>query len=356
MAFSAPNLETVLTGILRDIKALNDEADVGTDSDHYIRSAAVSAAIEGIYQKLAWIYRQIFPDTADEDELVRSAGIRGLQRKAPVAATGPVALKGTAQVELLQGSTLTHRTTGEQFDSLASAILGTDGTVTVQVRAQTVGASLNGLTGDLVLTSPPLGMDANASFVSATTGGEDQESLDSLLARYLDVIQEPPAGGNLADYRRWAKEVDGVEDVLVLPKRRGGGTMDLVLTASTGNPSADVIARCQEHVSSVCSVYADVWAYAPTIRTVDAAGLVEIAEGYDLADVQVAANSAYKALLGALKPRETLKASQIETMISNLAGVVDRKLTAPTGNVLASDDPRLIGWIRPGAIVLGVLE
>ncbi|KAA6172702.1 baseplate J/gp47 family protein [Pseudomonas veronii] len=356
MAFSAPNLETILAGILRDIKALNDEADIGTDSDHYIRSAAIAAAIEGIYQKLAWLYRQIFPDTADVEELVHAAGIRGVQRKAPVAATGVVALKGTASVELLQGSTLTHRVTGEQFDSLVSATLGIDGTTTVLVKAHTVGSSLNRLTGDLVLTSPPLGMDANASFVGATTGGEDQESPESLLARLLDVIQSPPAGGNLADFKRWAKEVDGVADVLVIPKRRSGNSIDLVLTGSTGSPSAEVIARCLDHVTSVCSVFADVWAYPPAERRVNSSALVELAAGYTLAGVQASAQAGYNALLGALKPSETLKRSHIETMIGNLAGVVDRALTAPAGNVLASDDPSLIGWIRPGTIILGLLK
>lgn len=356
MAFSAPNLESILAGILRDIKALNDEADIGTDSDHYIRSAAISAAIEGLYQKLAWLYRQIFPDTADEEELVHAAAIRGVPQKGSVAATGVVGLKGVVGVELLQGSTLTHVTTGEQFDSLASATLGTDGTVTVQVRAKTVGTSLNGLTGALVLNSPPLGMDSSASFVGTTTGGEDLEKPESLLARLLDIIQSPPAGGAIYDFKRWAKEVDGVADALVLPGRRGGGSIDLVITASTGNPSAEVIARCKDHVLSVCSVIADVWVYPPAIRTVDSTALVELAEGYELSNVQVAAQAGYNALLGAKKPRETLKRSQIEAMINNLAGVIDRSVITPVGNVKASDDPLLIGWIRPGTITLGLLE
>jgi uncharacterized phage protein gp47/JayE len=356
MAFSTPALENILAGILRDIKALNDEADIGSDSDHYIRSAAVAAAIEGLYQKLAWLYRQIFPDTADEEELVHAAAIRGVPRKDPVAATGIVGLKGVVDVELLQGSTLTHVTTGEKFDALVSATLGTDGTATVQARAQILGASLNGLTGDLILTSPPLGMDANASFVGATTGGEDLEKPESLLARLLDIIQSPPAGGTIYDFKRWAKEVDGVADALVLPGRRGGGSIDLVITASTGNPSTEVIALCRDHVLSLCSVIADVWVYVPTIRTVDSAALIELADGYTLADVQAAAQIGYNALLGAMKPRETLKRSQIEAMINNLAGVVDRSVTTPVGNVKASDDPLLIGWIRPGTITLGLLE
>ena len=356
MAFSAPNLDSILAGILRDIKALNDEADIGPDSDHYIRSAAVAAAIEGLYLKLAWLYRQIFPDTADEEELVHAAAIRGVLQKQSVAATGIAGIRGAAGVELLQGSTLTHVTTGEKFDSLASAKIGTDGTITVQVRAQTLGASLNGLTGDLMLTSPPLGMDASASFVGTTTGGEDQETPESLLARLLDIIQSPPAGGTSYDFKRWAKEVDGVADALVLTGRRGGGTVDLVITASNGNPSAEVIANCKDHVLGLCSVIADVWVYAPTIRSVDSTALVELDEGYALADVQAAAQKGYNALLGAMKPRETLKRSQIEAMINNLAGVTDRAVTSPVGNVQASTDPQLIGWIRPGTITLGLLE
>ncbi|PNB76649.1 phage tail protein, partial [Pseudomonas sp. FW305-BF6] len=89
-----------------------------------------------------------------------------------------------------------------------------------------------------------------------------------LLARLLEIIQKPPAGGAVYDFVRWAKEVDGITDVLPLPKRRGAGTVDLIVTASGGLPSSEVIAKCKAHVLSVCSVIADVWVYAPTIRTV----------------------------------------------------------------------------------------
>ncbi len=116
-----------------------------------------------------------------------------------------------------------------------------------------------------------------------------------------------------------------------------------------------MIAACLAHIQSQCSVIADVWVYAPINRTVDSAAKVELARDFTLADVQAAAQKAYNILLGALKPGETLKRSQIEAMINNLAGVLDRSVTSPAGNVKASDDPALIGWIRPGAITLGVL-
>lgn len=356
MAFTAPGLDAILRGILRDIRNLQTEADIGPDSDNYVRSAAVASAIEGLYQKLAWLYRQIFPDTADEEELVHAAALRGVLRKDAVAATGTAALKGAPGVELLIGATLKQVVTGEVFTAKSSAKIGTNGTASVLVEAQTVGTALNDLTGALVLTSPPLGMDAAATFTGKTTGGEDQENIESLLARYLDIIQSPPAGGAEYDYRRWALEVEGVAAALVIPRRRGGGTVDVVITASTGTPSAEVIAACLAHIQGQCSVIAEVWVYAPTIRTVDSAAKVELAPDFTLADVQASAQKAYDTLLGALEPGDTLKRSQIEAMISNLAGVLDRSVTAPAGNVKASDDPDLVGWIRPGVITLGVLE
>lgn len=356
MAFSGRSLDAILQDILRDIRNLQAEADIGPDSDNYVRSSAVASAIEGLYQKLAWLYRQIFPDTADEDELVRTAALRGVLRKAPVAATALVALKGTPGVELLLGATAKHVVTGELFTAKSSAKIGIDGTATVLVEAQTVGAALNDLTGALILTSPPLGMDPSATFIDKTTGGEDQEKIESLLARYLDIIQSPPAGGADYDYRRWALEVEGVADALVISKRRGGGTVDVVITASTGTPSDEVIAACLAHIQNQCSVIADVWVFAPTIRTVDSTVKVELAADFALADVQIAAQKAYSILLGALKPGDTLKRSQIEAMVNNLAGVTDRAVTTPTSNVKASDDPTLIGWIRPGVITLGLLE
>nr|WP_315415067.1 hypothetical protein [uncultured Pseudomonas sp.] len=62
---SVASLDATLQDSLRDIRNLQAEADIGPDSDNYVRSSAVASAIEGLYQKLAWLYRQIFPDTAD---------------------------------------------------------------------------------------------------------------------------------------------------------------------------------------------------------------------------------------------------------------------------------------------------
>jgi uncharacterized phage protein gp47/JayE len=69
MPFITPTFDDIRSDILRDIKNLNTDADIGVDSDLYIRASAVASVATGIYQYQGWIVRQIFPDTADTEFL-----------------------------------------------------------------------------------------------------------------------------------------------------------------------------------------------------------------------------------------------------------------------------------------------
>lgn len=352
MAFKIPSYESIRDGLLRDIRARQPEADIASDSDHYVRAASFAAAVEGLYHHQSWLYRQIFVDTADEEALLRAAAERGILRKGASFASGDVPLTGAVGITLRAGATLKHLASGELFTAVSDAAIDTTGTANAQVRASTPGAALNGLTGPLTLTSPPLGMDASTQFIEPTRGGEDQESLESVRQRLLEDIQFEPAGGTRNDYARWAKEVPGVADAYVLPKRRGVGTVDVVIVGSEGIPSAEVIAACQAHIEERCSVIADVWVFAPVPRVVDCVARVELDGSLKLEAIQVVADAAWRNLVSELAPGETLRLSRIEAMISNLAGVTDRIVTVPTGNVPATVDgePWQVGWVRPGAI------
>ncbi|TBV12747.1 baseplate J/gp47 family protein [Stutzerimonas kirkiae] len=355
MAYSAPTYETIRDAILREITSQVADADVTSDSDNFVRSAAVAAVVEGIYQRLAWIYRQIFPDLADDEELLHHAAIRGLVQKVATAAEGIAAINGSAGVTLASGAVFTHVASGELLTANADTTVGSDGTATVAVTAQTAGASLNGLSGALILTSPPLGMDSDATLTGDLVGGVDAESMASLLGRLLDIIRNPPAGGATYDYRRWALEVNGVASATVLPRRRGPTTVDVVITGADGVPSQAVIDACAAYIEELRPVTAEVFVYAPLVRVVDAAAQVELEDGYTLAEVQAAATIAYAQSLGALLPGEILRRSRIDTLISNLAGVVDRVVQAPAANVPATDVADAVGWIRPGTIILSLM-
>ena len=57
------------------------------------------------------------------------------------------------------------------------------------------------------------------------------ESDESLLSRYLEDLREPAAGGNAADYVRWAKQVTNVAKAWAFACGNGVGTVDVLILA-----------------------------------------------------------------------------------------------------------------------------
>jgi uncharacterized phage protein gp47/JayE len=59
------------------------------------------------------------------------------------------------------------------------------------------------------------------------------------LARLLDYIRRPPAGGNKYDYVKWALEIDNVKAAYCIPLAQGLGTVDVVIVANEANTGSE---------------------------------------------------------------------------------------------------------------------
>lgn len=351
MPYIAPPFETIRTRALREIRSLVPDADITSDSDNFVRASSVSAVAEGIHQQGVWTARQIFPDSADFDELKKHAATRNVYPKSATVAGSTLALTGTVGVTLPIASQARHTASGIVLTTTAAATFDASGTAVAPVTTSETGAALNGLEGAATLSSPPLGVDS-ACTLAALKGATDDEKQESLLARYLDVLRNPPSGGNLHDYRRWALSVDGVSTVLVIPKRRGGNAIDVVITSAGGPSSADIIAACQAYIDSVAPAGADVWVFTPAVLSVDLALRLALSTGYTLDDLQEPVESAGAGVIDPLVPLETLYRIRLTAAISSLAGVVDFDLVTPATNVSAAADPAVVNWIRLGTVTL----
>lgn len=90
-------------------------------------------------------------------------------------------------------------------------------------------------------------------------GGYDEEDDETLRERTLEHIRTPANSGNIAHYIQWAKEVPGVEKVMVYDLARGAGTVDVVITASGNQPAPPVLVRkVAEHIEALRLVGPDV--------------------------------------------------------------------------------------------------
>ena len=251
---------------------------------------------------------------------------------------------------------------GIDYITTADAVIAA-GAATVPVMAVIGGAAGNQAAGALLTIQTAIpGLDGTATVGDAgLTGGTDTEADSALLARFLDRIQQPPAGGNAHDYETWALSVAGVAWAKCLPLRQGLGTVTvLVLTSGSGAdriPGPDLVAAVQtfiDGVRPVCDKYFQ--ALAPTAHSVDISVNLSYVAGYDPTTVQGWITTALTAFMGTFNPLDTLKISKLEAVISDVEGVADAVLVDPAANVVPVDDlANIAEMITLGGVTFGAL-
>lgn len=352
MTFTTPDYQKIKDDILRDIVNLEPDAAVGPDSDYAVRASGEAAAIEGLYQHQQWLFKQIFPDSADDDNLIRHAAEHGVHRKGANTSSSFATLTGSIGAAIPAG-TEGKTITGIAFVTTASAEIGGAGTAVVAISASVAGVSGNQpVNTALTLTSAPPGINTAAIITTATTGGYEQESLASLLDRLLFELQNPPQGGNNDDYKRWAREVAGVGYAYIYGQRRNTRSVDIVILDDNGAlPDTPLVDACQAHIELKRNVTADCWVFGPTAVPVPVTAALALS-GITLAEVTPIITEALQAYFRSLKPGDTVILKQIEKLIMSVTGVVDCAVSAPAANVTALVDSTHVQLLTLGTVTL----
>lgn len=350
MPFVTPDFTTIRDILLRDIRNLLPGADIGPDSDFFVRASSVASAVEGLYQHQLWLARQILPDTADTAYLESHAALRGITRKAATTAAGTLACTGTPGAVIPKGTLVRHVTTGATFQTMADATLPEGGAVTVACAALLPGGMPDYTAEPVLLTTAPAGVQAEAMLT--LTGGTDTETDAELLARLLFHMRNPPGGGNRYDYKRWALEVPGVTGAWVYPLRRGIGTVDVAILSAGGLPTAELVQAAQNHIDAMRPVACkDARVLAPTPLPVDVLVRVRVA-ATTLPILTTQITEALTAHFATLEPGSLVVRSRLEAIVSGLPGVADRTVVTPAANVQALVDATHIQWPRLGTVTV----
>lgn len=355
MTFPVPTVAESTDRQLRDIQnALPDETiDTSTDSDYSVRANAVSGVADGLYNYQGWIVRQIFPDTAEPEFLELHCRQRNVYRKKATSSSGTASITGTAGKVLPTGSQI--RAEGLSVATTSAVTIGADGTAVAPVKSSATGVVTNTtVVVSATLVSPPEGINSTV-MVNPLAGGTDQEKDDSLLARYLDILRRPPAGGNKYDYKRWALEVDGVTYAYVQPLRRGLGTVDVAITSANDLPPQQLIDAVQVHIDDQrCVTSKDSLVLAPDKKLVNFVVQIKTI-GPTVEQVKPHVKAVITDFMNRLEPGQELVISQLETQISLISGISDREIMAPADNVPAVIDETTWEWLRAGDIDVGPL-
>ncbi|MCU1276555.1 MAG: Baseplate J-like protein [bacterium] len=338
MPFARPTLAALIDRAAADIQARLPGSDARLRRSNLDVLARVHAgAVHGLYGHLDFLSRQIIVDTAEADYLDRWASIWGVTRNPAVAATGSVVFTG-ANGAIIPAGTSLQRSDGAGFTTAA------DATIVAGTATATASAALPGATGNtdanalLNFSSAVPSVNGQATVgAGGLTQGTDVEEDDSLRARLLSRIQQPPQGGAKADYIAWALQVSGVTRAWPYPGELGAGTVTLrfVRDDDAGSiiPDAGEVAAVQAYIDARRPVTAALTVVAPIADVLN----FTIQLTPNTAAVQAAVQAELQDLLRReAQPGGTLLLSHIREAISVAAGETDSIVTVPAATVVSA--------------------
>lgn len=136
---------------------------------------------------------------------------------------------------------------------------------------------------------------ASAEITTLLYPGEEEESDDSLRKRFLANLMKTAFGGNIAQYRQWAKEIPGLGGVQVYPVWAGGGTVKLSIIDTDYNSCSSEF--CQTILEKfdpensggetglglgIAPIGHKVTVSTPLPRTINVSGKITLLPGYKL--------------------------------------------------------------------------
>ncbi len=301
-SFPLPSqIQTQYFQILQSLKPSLNVND--PNSDFVIRGNVFAGIASGLYGDQAKTDNDTFISTMSPAALTLKGADFGLpQNPATPADSEDITIPGSTNGTIITPGQLTFLyipTNVLYTNTTGGTVAG--GTITLSILAQTAGQIGNVAAPDtLQVVSPPSGIGPTANVVASIADGTDAESTDAYRARLLAREQNPPAGGNAADYYAWAFEADpSVRSAAIFRFGRGLGTVDIYITTGTTDidtavtqglsivriPSSGLLATVQAYYDSVAPLTDCPEVFAPTELDVNVTVTVDVAAGLTLTSV-----------------------------------------------------------------------
>lgn len=279
----------------------------------------------------------------------------GVDRREATHSVGEVSVYASPGTVIESGSVVT--TLGDEFDDpipfefLETKTIGESGKDTFNIRCLVPGKIGNVPAGTIVGLQEPISGVTKIENEKPTSGGTDREDDDSYRERILEHHRNKPLSGAKADYVKWAKEVPGVGNVIVIPLWNGPRTVKVLITDSNGDfASPELIQAVKNHIDPVDGMgegKAPIGAIV-TVDTITPVSItvsfetIELEDGYLLGDVL---QEIRKVLNEHFSDKRLIKWQEVNAVIINTAGVSDfkgLKLNGYTENVEIGEGERAV--------------
>jgi len=181
-----------------------------------------------------------------------------------------------------------------------------------------------------------------ATLTDVITSGADEESDESLRARFYQQIRAPSTSGNVADYVKWALEVPGVGDAKVFPLWNGPGTVKVLIVDSNMEVDETLEQAVYEHIETVRPIGATVTVDSPTEKVIDVSAYVILDGSKTLEEVEAGFINAFTEYLkSTVFETYTVSYARIGSILLSTSGVADYSdllVNNGTSNITINDE------------------
>lgn len=205
------------------------------------------------------------------------------------------------------------------------------------------------------LTDPLPGIKSVTN-LTATEGGTDIESDDSLRERFLHKVRNPTGSGSRSDYEQWALSVPGVGGVKVIPLWAGPGTVKVVLINEEKiAPAPSIVDDTMTYIRSVCPIGATLTVVGATEVPIDVDVTVTLSSEGSVSEVKKMIQDGVREYLRSLAFFDPLvRYTRIANLILDIPPVIDYtnlKINGKDSNIeIAQDAVAILGAVAVNVV------
>lgn len=201
-----PTGQEIKDRIVQDLNSkLNQTTPALPKAFNDVLAGAIAGIILLLYQSILWVYRQLFPETADLASLKLLGALVNVFQLPSVFAVLEADVPGTNGYTPPLG-TLFRGSNGIVYKITTTSLIA-GGISSVTITAQESGEIGNLPNGTIIdIVSPDTNLIGTAEITATTTSGDDAETDDAYRARIISEYRKRRTGGSPADYESWGLE------------------------------------------------------------------------------------------------------------------------------------------------------
>lgn len=316
--------------------------DIDTREGSFINDIISTVAYEiwKVYQSLDAVIPIAFVDETSGEYIDKRCAEYGITRKPGTKAKTTLIFSGTDGTVIPAGKVFL--TAGGLEFITDEDVTIESGTATVTATAAEIGDAYNVAAG--TITKQYVNISGLTSVTNTpATGGTDPETDATLVKRLYERLRSSATSGNVAHYKQWALEANGVGSVKVYPLWNGPGTVKVLIVGPDKEPVDEtIVANCAAHIEENRPIGATVTVESAEGLAIDVAAAVIIDSTITVEKVK----EEFEKVLGeylknAAFAQYTIVYNRIAYMLLGIDGVIDYvslTINGGTENITIADN------------------